>query len=90
MQRTLALAAGWTEQMIDDPSNFGAAHASCNAKKNKRVTQTKAQRVEKRIPKVQRPTFENKKVDDVFSDEVHYPVPCPTETLSDAAQEATE
>jgi hypothetical protein len=88
IQRAFAEAAGWTEQQSDDASNLGPAHKSCDSKKNKRVTQTKAQRVDKRIPKVQRPTFQNLKVDDVFSDEPQYPVRCHTETLSDAAEES--
>jgi hypothetical protein len=85
MQRSLAIAAGWTQQQIDDPSIFGASHASCNAKANRRATQSKAQRVEARIPKIKRPTLENS---EVFSDALQYPGCCPTETLSDGSQEA--
>lgn len=90
MQRAFAEAAGWTREQIDAASNLGPAHKSCDAAKNKRPTQTKAQRVESRIPKVVRPNFEKINSSEVFSESDENPGCCPTESLPDCGSEVTE
>lgn len=87
--RAFAEAAGLRQDQVDAAHSLAPAHASCNMRANERPShKTKAERVAARIPKFQRPTFDNSKSDGVFSETHQNPAACSTSFLSDDAEEA--
>lgn len=81
ISRAAATALGLDLTQVDDASNLGASHASCNHKANARPKQTKAERVEKRIQKVSRPSF--------FLTEPRTPAAAPQVSSPEAAQDGS-